>query len=177
MSSVLVLMILGWYFLLYSPLTAEREKLTEEMGNLQDSVNADTRYQAQTAGLKVRIIQLAERTNEWDARFPKRKHIVSLAKNIIQYFNQNGLELVSIEPSLFELYALERAGAQVAGQFIMQLPLKFTLRGRFVDLGHSLEQMHTLPFNMTISEIDIDSPSDIYPRVEGRLNMFLYVHI
>lgn len=176
-AGILVAAAFAWYLILYNPVNSQAEQLNVEFVNLQDSLNADTNYKAKTTALQVQITKLEGNISDWDARFPSRKQIVSLTKQIISFFKDTGLDVVEVSPSLFELYALEKAGARVAGQYVMQLPLHFTLHGRFLDIGKMLENLESLPFNMTIADIDISANKAIYPQVEGKFGLYLYVHL
>ncbi|MFH0766408.1 MAG: type 4a pilus biogenesis protein PilO [Calditrichota bacterium] len=176
-GALLLLAAVGWYLGLYAPIETKTAKLNQDIRNLEDSVKAIEKYKAQEAALQVHIARLTNETTEWDSRFPPRESIVSLTKVIISFTEAHNLQLIEVLPSLFELYALERAGAQVSGKFVMQLPINFKLQGRYLDVGKMLGEVDTLPFNVTIQDVDVTALPAKYPNVEARISMFLYVHL
>lgn len=176
-SVALLLAIMGWYFGLYQPVSAQTAELNGEIKGLQDSIRAIDKYRTQEKALRFSIAKLEEDISLWDQRFPPRSQIVALTTQIITFMENFDLSLIEVQPSLFDLYALERAGAHVAGSYVMQLPLTFKLHGRYLNMGKMLENLDELPFNLTIAEIEIDALKDKYPQVETRLRLFLYVHI
>lgn len=173
---VLLIATIAWFLLLYQPVKTRSDMLSMDMHNLDDSLKAIEEYKTQDQLLRVRIDQLNEEIDKWDDRFPPRSTIVSLTKQIIDFAQSFGLQLIAVEPSLFDMYALEKAGVQVSGTFIMQMPIKFHFRGRFLNTGKMLEMMEELPFNISLSEVEIVSIPDLYPLVESRISLYLYIH-
>ncbi len=176
-AGIVLAAILAWYLMLYQPVSARTAELTQSIRNQKDSLAAIERYKLQETALKKRTEMLNDEIGVWDASFPSRSSIVSLANQIIRFSRRYGLELTELEPSLFELYALERAGAQVTGQYVMQLPLSFRLRGRYINLGRMLEGLDELPFNLTVADIDLMPISGKEPLLDVRISLFLYVHV
>jgi Tfp pilus assembly protein PilO len=166
-----------WYITLYQPVQAKAAKLGDEIRSQQDSVVAAERYKAQELALRMQVEKIQAELDTWDSKFPPRDSIVAVAKTLISFAEENNLDLVGLEPSLFELYALERAGAPVAGKFVMQLPLKFRLEGRYLDLGRMLEEVENLPFHLTIADVAVAMLPDRTPDVEIGLDVYLYIHL
>lgn len=173
---VLLIAAIVWYLALYQPVTAKAHSLSQNIASLDDSLKAIEDYKTQSKMLQIRINQIDEEIEKWDDRFPPRSNIVSLTKQIIDFAESFGLKLVMVEPSLFDLYALEKAGVQVSGNFIMQMPITFRFRGRFLNTGQMLEKMEELPFNTSLSEVEILSLPDQYPLVESRISLYMYIH-
>jgi Tfp pilus assembly protein PilO len=166
-----------WFLLAYHPIMAKTNKAAAEAHNDQDSVAAIQRYQTQESALRAQAEQLKADIATWDSRFPPRDSIVAIAKLLISFAQEKGLDLIDIQPSLFELYALERAGAQVSGSYVMQLPISFQLQGRYLDLGQMLEEMDKLPFNITVADLALADMPEQVPVVNIHLEVYLYVHI
>jgi len=166
-----------WYFLLYQPVSTRTEELNGLIDSQEDSLRAENRYKVNVTSLNVAIQQLDTLIASWDSRFPERTQIVSLASQILNFGSEHNLELIEMKPSLYELYALEKAGAHMSGRYIMQIPLNCRFQGEFLDLGQMLEAVVGLPFNMTIADVSLQPVQGNYPQLDIRLRLFLYVHI
>lgn len=164
-----------WYFLLYAPVVSETAAFERKLATEEDSVQAIKKYQINVSVLNTKIDTLRTQLAVWDARFPERTQIVSLATQILNYGTSHGLDLVEVKPSLYELYALERSGAHVSGRYVMQLPLSCHFRGEYLNLGPALEQIASLPFNVTIADVSLDPWKGHYPVLDIHLRLFLYV--
>ncbi|MCF7810825.1 type 4a pilus biogenesis protein PilO [bacterium] len=173
---VLVVVVIGWFVLLFNPISSDIRSLNAAIKSEEDSLIAVEKYKTQEEALQRKIKDLNIRVEEWDKSFPHRKELVSLAKELISYFASYGIELIDMRPSLFELYALEHAGNTVAGQFVSKQLLNMTLRGRYLNLGRMLERIDQLPFKVTVTDVAMNSVPNERPELEIRLDMFLYVH-
>jgi len=176
-GGVMLAAIVGWYFLLYSPVVAKTALIQAQLSSQEDSLKADQNYKINSARLQLQINELNTQIATWDARFPARTEIVSLAKEILHFGESHNLELIEMRPSLFELYALEKAGAHVSGRYTMQLPISCHFQGRYLDLGKMLEDVSNLPFNATVADVALTPIPKRYPELDIKLRLFLYVHL
>ncbi len=176
-GGVLLLAIVGWYFMLYEPVVSETADFKAQMSSKEDSLKAEQNYKINTARLELQIKDINNQIAKWDTRFPARTDIVSLAKEILHFGEQHNLELIEMRPSLFELYALEKAGAHVSGRYTMQLPISCHFQGRYLDLGKMLEDVANLPFNATVADVGLSPIPKRYPELDIKLRIFLYVHL
>jgi len=176
-AGVLLLAIALWYFLLYSPVQKETAALRTVVASQEDSLQAINRYKANVAMLNTKVIECQANIATWDGRFPARTEIVNLATQILNFGSKHNLDLVEMKPSLFELYALEKAGAHMSGRYVMQLPLNCRFRGAYLDLGEMLEDVSSLPFNLSIADVSIKPVPHAYPQLDFRLRLYLYVHL
>lgn len=173
---LLTVAVIAWYMLLYHPVSAKIVEKKASMKSDQDSLAAAERYKVMDIAFQKQIKELNQKINEWDASFPSRSSIVSLAKQLTDFFDSYSIELLEMQPSLFELYALERAGNNVDGDYVSKQLLNMKLRGRYLNLGRMLEQIDTLPFKVTVTDLDLDVIPLERPELEINLDMFLYVH-
>jgi len=176
-AGVMLFGVVLWYLILYQPVTSRTSELKAQVDSQEDSLEAVRKYKLNVAALQLKINDLEKQTKEWDGRFPERTEIVSLATQILNFSSKHNLELIEMKPSLYELYALEKAGAHMSGRYVMQLPITTRFQGRFLDLGKMLEDITTLPFNMTIADVSLSSAPKHYPMLDIKLRLFLYVHL
>jgi Tfp pilus assembly protein PilO len=176
-AGALMVGLVGWYFALYSPVVTKSTELKIQTESQEDSLDAMRQYKINTAKLIVQNAALDSQIAAWDARFPARTEIVELAKQILAFGDAHNLDLIEMRPSLFELYALEKAGAHVSGRYMMQLPISCQFRGRYLDLGLMLEKIGQLPFNVTIADVGLTRSPTHYPLLDIKLRLFLYVHL
>ncbi len=175
--AMLILAAFGaWYVVLYKPVVAKTAEIINSINVDQDSLVAIERYKLLTVSLDAQTKLVDKNIIEWDAGFPPRSSLVVLAKEIVAFSHSQELILVEMQPSLFELYALENSGNKVAGKFIQKQLFNVTLRGRFLDFGRMLEHIDRLSFNVTIADVEMTAIEDKIPLVEINMNLFLYVH-
>ena len=167
--------VIGWYLLIYQPLISKSANLKNEMASGQDSLEITEKYKAMKLGLDKQIVELNEEIKEWDSRFPPRSSLVEITRQLISFCDNNGLRLIDMQPSLFKLYAMERAGNRVAGRYLYKQLFNLKLRGRYKNLGRMLKNMNELPFNVTVSDLKLKVIPDSRPELDIDLNMFLYV--
>lgn len=176
-AAILTLFVAGWYLFLYRDLIADTNDLRIKMESDQDSIHFIEKYKNLDIDLKLQIEKLNDEIEVWDSRFPPRSSLVEIARNLIGFCNNHGLQLVDMKPSLFELYALERAGNQVSGQFLIKQLFNLKLRGRYRSLGMMLENMDELSFNVTVSNLSMQVIAGSRPELDIDLDMFLYVRM
>lgn len=176
-GAMLILAVAAWYLALFQPVQVKISRIEAEMAQNRDSLNAVQQYTAQEKRFMVLAEQAKQEISDWEARLPSRDSIVVLARTLMDYAAEHQVRLVSIKPSLYELYALEKAGAPVTGRFVMQLPLKFQLQGRYLDLGKMLEDVDRLPFRMTVSDLQLASTGSQSAEVDIGLDVYLYVRL
>ena len=174
--AILVGVIAAWYLFLYQPVTAKTALIREDMKADKDSIAAIDRYKQMEADLQKQIELLNAQIEDWDARFPPRSSLVTVAKRIIAFCHDNGIQLVEMHPSLFELYALEQAGNTIAGRFVFKQLFNLKLRGNYINVGRMLEKVENLPFRITVSDVKMMVVPDGRPNLDIELDMFIYVH-
>ncbi len=175
-AGIMIAVIGIWYAVLYRPVIARTATIREDMKANEDSITAIVRYKEMESALKNRIKQLYEEIDAWDSRFPPRSSLINIAKQIMSFCQANGIKLEEMQPSLFELYALERAGNTVAGKYIFKQLFTLRLRGQYRNFGRMLERMQSLPFKITVSDIKMSVIEGSRPDLNIDLEMFIYVH-
>ncbi len=173
---MLLALVVVWFMILYNPVVAKNSKLKQEMRADKDSVEAIEHYKVMEVKLNQRAEELSKEIVEWDRRFPPRNQLVPLARRIISFCHDSGIRLIEMKPSLFELYALERAGNMISGRYVYKQLVNLHMRGRYLDFGRMLERIDALPFNITITDIKLNVLPGKRPQVDIELNIFLYVH-
>jgi len=173
---LLILAVIIWFIMLYNPVMSETAELKKDMRADQDSLCAIEKYRSMKMVAQEKIKKLNEEITQWDARFPPRGELVAIAKHIISFCHTNEIQLIDMQPSLLELYALENAGNKVAGEFVYKQLFNLELQGRYKNLGRMLERINKLPFNVTVTDVSMAAIPDSRPKLDIELSMFLYVH-
>ena len=173
---LLILAVIVWFIMLYNPVRSETTLLKKEMKSDQDSLEVILKYNLMKEDAQDKIRQLNEKITQWDARFPPRGELVAIAKQLISFCHNNEIQLINMQPSLLELYALENAGNKVAGEYVYKQLFNLELRGRYMNLGRMLDRIGKLPFNVTVTDVSMAAVPDSRPELDIELSMFLYVH-
>jgi Tfp pilus assembly protein PilO len=175
-TGILIAVIAVWYFILYQPLAAKTVTIRSDMKADKDSLAAIDRYKAMSTALSQQIEVLDKQIGEWDVMFPPRSGLVEVARRLIAFCEENGIQLVEMHPSLFELYALEQAGNTVAGKYVFKQLFNLKLRGNYINTGRMLERVKNLPFRMTVSDVRMSVAPENRPQLDIEIDMFIYVH-
>jgi len=180
-TGILIAVIAVWYLALYQPVVAKTAAIRSDMKADKDSIAAIERYKTKSVALNRQIEILDQQIGEWDGRFPPRGGLIGVARRLISFCEENGVQLVEMHPSLFELYALERAGNVVAGKYVFKQLFKLRLRGNYINVGKMLERVESLPFRMSVSDVRMTvAGEDKRVRrpvlLDIEIDMFIYIH-
>jgi len=58
---------------------------------------------------------------------------------------------------------------------MVKLPVTFMMRGRYINLGHFLEDIPKLPFAFAVDEVHLETVPSIYPNINIQLKGYFFL--
>lgn len=142
--------LLGCWRGLFSPLIEERqlilknlEALQIERGQLETAEQKLPEMQAEVALLKQKLVEAR-------LQLPSRREMPDLLSSVSDKAKESGLEV--------ELF---RPGPEVVRNFYAEVPLTFSLRGTFHQVGNFFDAVGRLSRIVTVSDISLKSENHV----------------
>ncbi len=147
-AMVLVPLIL-FYFLFYSPKNAEQQKLHSEIAKMENEI-----YKAETvvknlARHKAELEETQRKFAETVVMLPKTQEIPDLLRNISDLGKAAGLEFVSFVPA-----------PEIQKDFYAEIPVNITLFGAYHNVGGFLDKVSKLERIVTVNSIRMGQPKE-----------------
>ncbi len=166
--AVIVLIIVGWFFLYYSPQQAAITRMERETEDILRRINVASSSSSQINELKDEIARLTEDLREKQSKIIPKDSLLFMENELRKLAQENKLEIVSIVPEHEALFQSDTS-------LIIRLPITMELKGKFFDFGNFLENMRELPFMIQESEVAMRTDDDLYPVLMIVLKSYGYV--
>ena len=138
-----------FYFLLYSPKTAEQERLNGEISKVEDEIR---KAEAAVRNLAKHQAELEETQRKFDktvVMLPKTQEIPDLLRNISDLGKTTGLEFISFVPA-----------QEIQKDFYAEIPINITLLGPYHNVGGFLDKVSKLDRIVTVNNIQMAQPKE-----------------
>ncbi len=142
---VLVLVVLGYYFLLLSPL---REDYNEAVAERQSKEGQRADLQSQVAALeaiRLRAPEIERQLLELSKRVPSQGEIPSLLVQIEEVANAAGITQIAIQPGSPE--------PPPGGGDFQRIPVTMSFEGTYVQMQEFLRRVESLARLMSVNEV------------------------
>ncbi len=139
-----------FYFLLYSPKTAEQERLNGEISKVEDEIR---KAEAVIKNLAKHKAELEETRNKFEqtvVMLPKTQEIPDLLRNISDLGKTTGLEFISFVPA-----------QEIQKDFYAEIPINITLLGPYHNVGSFLDKVSKLDRIVTVDNIKMAQPKEL----------------
>ncbi|MEJ2689119.1 MAG: type 4a pilus biogenesis protein PilO [Deltaproteobacteria bacterium] len=147
-SIIIVLPLVLFYLLVYSPNTEKIQKLQHNETALKTEL-ASLKHQAENLAKFEQEKKLAEEQfAAISILLPDKKEIPSLLTNISGLGTSSGLDFLSFKP-----------GGERPKEFYAEIPVSIQVHGQYHNVGHFLDQISKLHRIVTVSNIKMGSPS------------------
>ncbi|MGH7361768.1 MAG: type 4a pilus biogenesis protein PilO, partial [Candidatus Methylomirabilales bacterium] len=130
LGAVAVLLLYGWWWLLFSPAWEERDRLRTQLAGLEQQLFQKKRIAANLPQLEAEIKQLQARLKASVARLPEEKEIPTLLTQVNSLGEESGL-----------VFTLFRPQAAVKKDFYAEVPIQVRVEGSFHALGAFFDRM------------------------------------
>jgi type IV pilus assembly protein PilO len=148
LAAAMVLPVVLFYFLLYSPKQEEITQLERSKSNLEQEIS---RLTATARKIEEHRAQLAETERKFKLAailIPEEKEIPSLLTNISSLATNSGLEVLTFRPR-----------PEVSHEFYAEIPVDIQVKGSYHNFGYFLYQVSKLSRIVSVANIRMGSPS------------------
>jgi len=138
----LVLIAVGFFYLVYTPkaakLKADQSRLTTLTGEVQNL----QAIEAQNIKFKQMIAELSGQLDQARQQLPGEREIPLLLEQIAHFGKEAGVEFTSFRP-----------GGEVARDFYNEVPMALSIRGPFHNIGLFLDKISHYPRIISVSNL------------------------
>ncbi|HEY6101803.1 MAG TPA: type 4a pilus biogenesis protein PilO [bacterium] len=110
----IIIVLLGFYYLIYTPRMAEYNQLTAERDTRQARLDQMQRVAAQTEQLEARYAELKTFISTIEAKLPTEKEVPALLVQMERLVNGQHVDLQALRPGALEAVAAQGQAAQPA---------------------------------------------------------------
>ena len=144
LGAVAVLLLYGWWSLLFKPAWEERDRLRTQLAGLEQQLFQKKRIAANLPQLEAEIKQLQTRLKASVARLPEEKEIPTLLTQVNSLGEESGL-----------VFTLFRPQAAVKKDFYAEVPIQVRVEGSFHALGAFFDRIGKMERIMNIGTLSV----------------------
>jgi len=145
---IIVLPLVLFYFLLYSPEAEDIRKLQQSETTLKNELASLKEQTRDLAKFRQEKKRAEEQFAAISMLLPDKKEIPSLLTNISGLGTSSGLDFLSFRPK-----------GEIPKQFYAEIPVEIQVHGQYHNVGHFLDQISKLHRIVNISDIKMGSPT------------------
>ena len=155
---------------LYIPNLARRSKNVAEVKALDKEIKDLKEMAAGIEQLRRRVVESERQVAEFNARVARYDSLYYLMQEITENArNDYHLEFAEVRPPSKDTLMMTGITAPLAA-----IPYQFTIRGRYMDIGHFIESLDRFRYFVRVPEFEILGRDEIRPFVEARLLINIY---
>ncbi|MDH5525577.1 MAG: type 4a pilus biogenesis protein PilO [Desulfobulbaceae bacterium] len=149
-AGVLILLIVAFFFMVYTPKNEEIEKLNSRKAGLEQEIK---KVEATVRQLDKHQAEMKEVELQFKAAsllLPEKKEIPSLLTNISGQGTASGLDFISFKP-----------GGERPKEFYAEIPVDIAVSGSYHNVGIFLDKISKLPRIVSVNNINMQSPKRV----------------
>jgi type IV pilus assembly protein PilO len=142
-----VLIGLIFYFVLYSPVQSDIEKVEKSIAKLQKELKEFRKRTTDPTQLKAEVEALRAEFRAYKRFLPDKKEVPGLLDQISENGADSGVRVLLIKPGpekLHDIYA--------------EIPFRLDLQGAYLDLATFFYRVSQMPRIVTINDVNLGSP-------------------
>ncbi len=157
---VILVVILGWYFLVFNAQMNGITKAKDQITEMQASLERSRAGIGDVSAVNTKTAALRQKMQDLKSKILKKQQVPEIISQIVTRGKQNGITFVSIEPATDKLF---QAASVNSGYF--QLPITMDVVADYLDFGRFIEQMNQLPFYFSIEQMTMNYSKDLFPKL------------
>ncbi len=146
-AAVVLVPVIAFYFLFYSPNGETIGRLERNISNLQNELRTIKIKAAKLDEQKALMAEVEAKFKEASKVIPDTKEIPSLLTSISSEGTGAGLDIVSFKP-----------GGEKPKEFYAEIPVSLSVNGSYNNIGHFLDTVSKLPRIVNLANISLSSP-------------------
>lgn len=145
---VVVAVLVGYYYLYYSPLKAEMVVLQQQKVALEGKIKEQRIIAKDLETFKKEVVKLEAQLNKLLEQLPNSSEIPNLLRNISDVGKESGLEFLKFAPK-----------GEAPREFYAEIPVEISVTGGFHDFGMFLDRVSRLSRIVNVSDVVFDKPA------------------
>lgn len=139
---VVVAILVGYYYLYYSPVKAEIDTLRQQKVALEGKIKEQRIIAKDLETFKKEVVKLEAQLNELLEQLPNSSEIPKLLRNISDVGKESGLDFLKFAPK-----------GEVPKEFYAEIPVDVSVTGGFHEFGMFLDRVSRLSRIVNISDV------------------------
>ena len=169
----LVIIVGAWIFFYYHPTSLTVQTLNRRVKKWAMMIRAASVSQNKIDQLGKEVDNLNENVDQIERKIYPISQMPFIGKKIIRLGKQHKLTVLAMTPSYEVLFPVK--GVSLSQKPMVKLPVTFLMRGRYINLGHFLEDIPKLPFAFAVDEVHLETVPSIYPNINIQLKGYFFL--
>jgi len=149
-AAIYVLMIVGWWFLLYSPARADIAQLEQQNHDLQEQKKTVEKRAFDRSRFETELSQLMAELQQALQELPNEREIPDLLKGISNLGKQVGLEVKSFQP----------LPEKDLGDGTAEVPVALSVEGSFHEVAMFFDRLSKMNRIVSVRDINMGNPQE-----------------
>lgn len=141
-AALVILPIVAFYFLMYSPNVKNIEALNKRKGSLLAELSKAQKAEKELSRIEAEVKETEELFKKTATVLPKEQEIPTLLTNISDLGKRAGLDFVQFRP-----------GSEIPKDFYAEIPIDIQIKGQYHYIGYFLDQVSDLERIVTVNNI------------------------
>lgn len=181
-SAVLVLIVVGWYMLYYSPKKGEVANMREEIQGIQSDISSLNVTDTMLDSLRNEIVTLRESARSSARLSVPMDSILWMSGVLEQHILGSDLKITKdIQTNTVKMFPDANAPVDTSTleskTGIRPIDMDLSLQGSFEDLVRFLESFENFPFLIRAGNIVINTDDVLYPELLIDLTVYVFIEI
>ncbi len=170
---VIILVVVGWLWFYYHPTSRTVQTLNRNVQKWTLMIRAASVSENKIEQLQKDVADLNANVDQIEKKIYPISRMPSIGKKIIRLSRQHHLTVLAMTPSYDVLFPVR--GVSTQEKPMVKLPVMFMMRGRYINLGHFLEDIPRLPFAFAVDEVHLETVPSIYPNINIQLKGYFFL--
>ena len=149
-AAIYILMIVGWWFLLYSPERSEIAALEQQSHDLQEQKKTVEKRAFDRSRFEAELSQLMAELQQALQELPNEREIPDLLKGISNLGKQVGLEVKSFQP----------LAEKDLGDGTAEVPVALSVEGSFHEVAMFFDRLSKMNRIVSVRDINMGNPHE-----------------
>lgn len=149
MAAVVIVPLLGFYFLSYKPQNTQMKQLEGQKVGLLQTIRKVESIAANIGKHRAEMAEAQLMFQKASNLLPQKQEIPALLTNISDLGSNSGLEILSFKP-----------GAESQKEFYAEIPISLSLQGPYHNIGVFLDKVSKMSRIVSVSSLGISSPKE-----------------
>ncbi|NOY78348.1 MAG: type 4a pilus biogenesis protein PilO [Calditrichaeota bacterium] len=171
--AVLVVVVAGWLLFYYQPTSRMVKTLNRNVQKWALMIRAASVSENKIEKLEKEVTELNANVDQIEKKIYPISKMPSIGKKIIRLGRRHHLAVLAMTPSYNVLFPVKGVSSQ--DKPMVKLPVTFIMRGRYINLGHFLEDVPKLPFAFAVDEVHLGTDPSIYPNIDIQLKGYFFL--
>jgi len=171
--AVLVLVVAGWLLFYYQPTSHMVQTLNRNVQKWALMIRAASVSENRIERLEKEVANLNANIDQIEKKIYPILKMPSIGRKIIRLGRRHHLAVLAMTPSYDVLFPVK--GVSTQEKPMVKLPVTFMMRGRYINLGHFLEDIPKLPFAFAVDEVHLETEPSIYPNINIQLKGYFFL--